>query len=119
MVLSALVGTDAPDTPPSEADQLLTVFQLPPVPRVRASVQLPAPLAVTVFAPATNALGLSVMVAVPEVRVPVHPLARVMVNVPAPPVVDRVRSVDAPTTRPVTSEVMTTPLVIKAWPTTQ
>ena len=114
-----MVGTDAPQAPPSAALHELTVFQLPPVPRVRLSVAVPVPAAVMVFAPATKALGESVMVEVPLVIVPVQPDARVMVNVPAPPVVDRVSRVEAPTTRPVTSEVITAPLVIKAWPTTQ
>jgi hypothetical protein len=108
-------GTLAPETPPSAADHVFTVFQLAAVPRVRLSVQFPAPLDVMVFAPATRAFGLSVIVAVPDVIVPVQPDPRVIVNVPAPPVVDKVSTVSpAVATLPVTSLVITAPSVMNA-----
>ena len=115
IVLSAEVGTEAPETPPVAALQVFTSFQLAAVPSVRFRVQVPAPLEVTVFAPAARASTLPVIVAVPDVTVPVHPLPSVIVNVPAPPVVDRVSVVfPAVATLPVTSLVITAPLVINA-----
>ena len=115
MVLSAEVGTLAPDTPPVAALHVLTVFQLAAVPSVKARVQVPAPLEVRTFAPADKVTTLPVIVAVPEVTVPDAPLANVMVNVPAPPVVDRFKVVlPAVAILPASATVITAPLVINA-----
>jgi hypothetical protein len=84
-VESADVGSVEEQAPPDDADQDECAVQFAAVPKVRFNVQVPVPVAVMEFIPATNVTGEPEMAEVPEVTVPEAPEAIYISNVPCAP----------------------------------
>ena len=84
-VESADVGSVEEQAPPEEADQELCAVQFAAVPKVKLSVQVPVPVAVMEFIPATKVTGEPDITEVPDATVPEAPEAIYISKVPCVP----------------------------------